>query len=54
MTIGSARVFLKTRGHSVEVEIGQAIAVGRREQRARFPHRKARALPRWTDKVYGF
>ena len=48
------RVFLMTRGHSVEAEIGQAIAAGRREQRARLPDHNARALPRWADKPYGF
>ena len=53
-TIGSAGFFLMTRGHSVEAEVGQAIAAGRREQRARLPDRNARALPRWADKSYGF
>jgi hypothetical protein len=48
------RVFLMTRSHSVEAEIGQAIAAGRREQRARLPGRNARALTRWADKSYGF
>jgi len=46
--------FLMTRSHSVEAEIGQAIAAGRREQRARLRDRNARALPRWADKPYGF
>ena len=45
---------LMTRGHSVEAEIGQAIAARRREQRARLPDRNARALPHWAEESYGF
>jgi hypothetical protein len=47
-------VFLMTRGHSVEAEIGQAIAAGLREQRVRLPHDDARALLRWVKEPYGF
>ena len=47
-------IFLMTRGHSVEAGIGQAIAAGQREQRARLPDRDARVLLRWVDKPYGF
>jgi hypothetical protein len=46
--------FLMTRGHSVEAEIGQAIAAGLREQRVRLPHDDARALLRWANEPYGF
>jgi hypothetical protein len=45
---------LMTRGHSVEAEIGQAIAAGLREQRVRLPHDDARALLRWVKEPYGF
>ncbi|MDH2347942.1 MULTISPECIES: hypothetical protein [unclassified Bradyrhizobium] len=37
------RVFLMTRGHSVEAAIGLAIAAGLCEQRVRLPHDDARA-----------
>jgi hypothetical protein len=47
-------VSLMTRGHSVEAEIGQAIAAGLREQRVRLPHDDARALLRWVKEPYGF
>jgi hypothetical protein len=43
-------VFLMTRGHSVEAEIGQAIAAELREQRVRQLHDDARVLLRWADK----
>ena len=46
--------FLMTHGHWVEVEIGQAVAAGLREQRVRLPDRDARVLLRWADKPYGF
>jgi hypothetical protein len=47
-------VSLMTRGHSVEAEIGQAIAAGLREQRVRLPHDDARALLGWANEPYGF
>jgi hypothetical protein len=47
-------VFLMTRGHSVEAEIGQAIAAGLRGQRVRLPHDGARVLLRWANEPYGF
>jgi hypothetical protein len=47
-------VFLMTRGHSVEAEIGQAIAAGLREQRVRLPHDDARGLLRLANEPYGF
>jgi hypothetical protein len=51
---GLGWVFPMTRGHSVEAEIGQAIAAGLREQRVRLPHDDARALLRWVNEPYGF
>lgn len=36
-------LFLMTRGHSVEAEIGQAIAAGLCEQRVRLPHDETHA-----------
>jgi hypothetical protein len=46
--------FLMTHGHWVEAEIGQAIAVGLRDQRVRLPDSDAQVLLRWADKPYGF
>jgi hypothetical protein len=47
-------VFLMSRGHSVEAEIGQAITARLREQRVRLPHDDASALLRWANEPYGF
>ncbi len=46
-------VFLMTRSHSVESEIGQAIAAGLR-QRGRLPPDDAPSLLRWANEPYGF
>jgi hypothetical protein len=47
-------VFLLTRGHSVEAEIGQAITARLREQRGRLPPDDAPSLLRWANEPYGF
>ncbi|WP_409187646.1 hypothetical protein [Bradyrhizobium sp. RDM4] len=46
-------LFLMTRGHLVEAEIGQAIAAGLCEQRVRLPHDETRAAA-WVKEPYRF